>query len=70
NEWSIALGKPEEDALRELARSLKIVGLTPAQCGIGFRTMELLSEQGIDAEAAAHFIGDTYERCKFWSHTK
>jgi hypothetical protein len=24
NEWSIALGKPEADVLRELARSLKI----------------------------------------------
>lgn len=53
-----------------MAKSLKIVGLSPAQCAIGFRTMELLSEQGIDAEAAAHFIGDTYERYKNFGVTK
>ena len=56
NDWSIALGKPEADALRELAKSLNIIGLTPAQCAIGFRTMKLLSAQGIVAEAAADFI--------------
>ena len=64
NEWSTALGKPEADAFRELAKSLNIAGLTPAQCAIGFRTMKLLSEQNIDADAAAQFIGDTYKKCK------
>ena len=39
-------------------------GLTPAQCAIGFRTMNLLSGQNIDAEAASQFIGDTYKKCK------
>jgi hypothetical protein len=38
NEWSYTLGKYEADALRELAKLLKIACLSPAQCAIGFRT--------------------------------
>ena len=68
NNWSIALGKPEADALRELAKVLNSAGLTPAQCAIGFRTMTLLREQNIDADAAAQLIVDIYidiyKKCK------
>ena len=64
NEWTNALGKYETDALRELAKSLKIAELSPAQCAIGFRTMKILSEYGIDGETAEHFISDTYKKCK------
>jgi hypothetical protein len=64
NEWSIAIGKPEAYEFRELAKTLNIAGLTPAQCAIGFRTMKLLSEQNIDADAAAQLIGDVYKKCK------
>jgi hypothetical protein len=64
NEWTNALGKYEADALRELAKSLKLAGLSPAQCAVGFRTMKILSEQGIDIETAEHFISDTYKKCK------
>jgi len=61
---SIALGKPEADALRELAKVLNSAGLTPAQCAIGFRTKTLLREQNIDADAAAQLIVDIYKKCK------
>jgi hypothetical protein len=64
NEWSIALGKPEADAFRELAKTLTIAGITPAQCAIGFRTMTLLSEQNIDEDVAAQLIIETYKKCK------
>jgi hypothetical protein len=64
NEWSNTLGKYEADALRDLAKSLKIAGLSPAQCAIGFRTMKILSEQGIDRETAEYFISDTYKKCE------
>jgi predicted RNase H-like nuclease (RuvC/YqgF family) len=63
NEWTNSLGKYEADALRELAKLLKIAGLSPAQCAVGFRTMKTLSEQGIDGETAEHFISDTYKKC-------
>jgi hypothetical protein len=64
NEWTNAFGKYEADALRQLAKSLKIAGLSPAQCAIGFRTMKILSEQGIDGETAEHFISDIYKKCE------
>jgi len=65
NEWTNTLGKYEADALRELAKSLKIAGLSPAQCAVGFRTMKILSEHGIeDGETAEHFISDTYKKCE------
>ena len=64
NEWSIALGKPEADAFRELAKALNIASITPAQCAIGFRTMTLLSEQNIDEDVAAQLIIETYKKCK------
>jgi hypothetical protein len=65
NEWTNTLGKYEADALRELAKSLKIAGLSPAQCAIGFRAMKILSEQGVeDGETAEHFISDTYKKCE------
>ena len=47
-----------------MAKSLKIAELSPAQCAIGFRTMKILSEHGIDGETAEHFISDTYKKCK------
>jgi hypothetical protein len=64
NDWSIALGKPDADAFRELAKALNAAGLSPAQCAIGFRTRTLLNEQNIDADAAAQLIGDIYKKCK------
>jgi hypothetical protein len=64
NEWSIALGKPEADAFRELAKAMNAAGLTPAQWAIGFRTIKFLSGQNIDPEAATQLIMDIYNKCK------
>jgi hypothetical protein len=63
NEWTNALGRYEADAMRELGKSLKTAHLSPAQCAIGFRTMKVLSDQGIDGETAEHIISDTYNKC-------
>ncbi|MPZ08119.1 MAG: hypothetical protein GEU26_17175 [Nitrososphaeraceae archaeon] len=62
-EWTNALGKYEADALRELVKSLKSSGLSPAQCATGFRIMKIFEEQGMDAEAAEHFMSETYKKC-------
>jgi len=62
-EWTNALGRYEADALRELGKSLKTAHLSPAQCATGFRTMKVLSDQGIDGETAEHIISDTYKKC-------
>src|SRR5690242_15608323 len=58
NEWSMAIGKPESDAIRELAKAMNAAGITPAECAIGFRTIKLVSGQNIDAEAATQLIMD------------
>ena len=62
-EWTDELGKYEVDALRELAKSIKREGLSPAQCAIGSRIMKIFAEQGIDGEIAERFISDTYKKC-------
>jgi hypothetical protein len=54
----IALG------LRELYGLLSRDGLSIAQCAIGFRTMKLFSDQGVDPETAEHFISDLYKECR------
>jgi hypothetical protein len=63
NDWTNALSRYEADALRELGKSLKTAHLSPAQCAIGFRTMKVLSDQGIDGETAEYIISDTYKKC-------
>jgi hypothetical protein len=53
----------EADALREVGKSLKTAHLSPAQCAIGFRTMKVLTDQGLDGETAENIISDTYNKC-------
>ncbi|HEY7080225.1 MAG TPA: hypothetical protein VH500_11020 [Nitrososphaeraceae archaeon] len=64
NEWSMDNGKHEADAFRELAKAMNTAGLTPARCAIGFRTINLLSGQNVDPEAATQLIMDIYNKCK------
>jgi hypothetical protein len=42
NEWRSTLGFYAADALRELSVTLKKIGITPAQCAIGFRVAMML----------------------------
>jgi hypothetical protein len=46
NEWRVDLGLPSANALRELGVTLKRVGITPAQCALGFRTATLMHRIG------------------------
>ena len=39
--WTNEIGKYEADALRELAKSLKREGLSPAQCAIGSSALHI-----------------------------
>jgi len=58
-----AIGRDVMRGLRELGVLLKREGLSPAQCAIGFRIMKIFVDQGVDEEAAEHFISDTYKEC-------
>jgi hypothetical protein len=58
-----AIGRDVMRGLRELGVLLKREGLSPAQCAIGFRIIKIFADQGVDREAAEHFISDTYKEC-------
>jgi cell division protein FtsB len=64
NDYRAALGFPTADALRELGVTLRRVGITPAQCALGFRTATLMHRIGVNEESFDLFIVDVYNRCK------
>jgi len=62
-EWEDAIGRDVARGLREMAVLLKKEGISPAQCAIGLRIMKIFENQGVDAEAAEHFVSDMYQEC-------
>lgn len=62
-EWQDKIGRDLAQGLRVLYGSLDREDLTVAECAIGFRSMKIFSEQGVDAETAEHFISDLYKDC-------
>lgn len=61
--WKNEIGKPEANALRELAKSIRASDLSPAQCAVGFRISNIISELGLDADNVVQFLSDTYKKC-------
>ena len=45
NDWRRGLGFAVAEELRELAVTLKKVGISPAQCALGFRVATILHKQ-------------------------
>jgi hypothetical protein len=64
NEWRAALGFPTADALRELAVTLRRLGISAAQCALGFRVATLMLRIGVKEDSFESFILDVYNRCK------
>src|SRR5919198_4200881 len=64
NEWGIGLGLALADELRELAVTMKKVGITAAQCALGFRAAMILNKIGVKEDDMEYFISDIYNRCK------
>jgi predicted nucleic acid-binding Zn-ribbon protein len=64
NKWRKGLGYPLADELRELATTLKKIGITATQCAVGFRLATIMIKLGIDEEKFESFISDIYEKCK------
>jgi DNA repair exonuclease SbcCD ATPase subunit len=63
NEWRRGLGVPTADELRELATSFRKVGITPAQCALGFRVAMIMERLGVKEDDFERFILDGYNRC-------
>ncbi|HZD82868.1 MAG TPA: hypothetical protein VE076_08330 [Nitrososphaeraceae archaeon] len=63
NEWRLALGFSAADGLRELAVTLKKIGITPAQCALGFRAAMTMNKLGVREDDFESFMSDVYDRC-------
>jgi alanine racemase len=61
NEWRLAFSAA--DGLRELAVTLKKIGITPAQCALGFRVAMTMNRLGVREDKFESFMSDIYNRC-------
>ena len=64
NEWRATLGFPTADMLRELAVTLRRLGISAAQCALGSRVATLMLRIGVKEDSFESFILDVYNRCK------
>ena len=62
NEWRDALGFSAADGLRELAVTLRKIGITAAQCAAGFRVAMMMSRLGVIENSFESFMIDVYKR--------
>ncbi len=64
NEWRRGLGSAIIDDLRELGVTFRKVGITPAQCALGFRTAMMIAKLGVRKEDDLEpFILHVYNNC-------
>jgi hypothetical protein len=63
NEWRQGLGSTTGTELRELAVTLKKVGINPAQCATGFRAAIAMTKLGVKEDDFESFMSDVYNRC-------
>jgi hypothetical protein len=64
NEWRQQLGFSLVDELRELAITLKRIGISPAQCAVGCRIAMIMLNLGVKEDSLEQFILDVYNRCR------
>jgi hypothetical protein len=62
DDWRLALGFSAADELRELAVTLRKIGITPAQCAIGFRVAMMMNRLGVIENGFESFMNDVYNR--------
>jgi hypothetical protein len=63
-EWRHNLGFGLADELRELAVTMKKVGINAVQCALGFRIATIMLNVGVNEDSFESFIVDVYSRCK------
>jgi hypothetical protein len=64
NEWRQALGLSAADELRELAVTLKKIGISAAQCAAGSRVAMIMNRLGVKEDNFESFMSDVYSRSK------
>ena len=63
-EWRRNLGFGLADELRQLAVTVKKLGINTAQCALGFRIATIMLNIGVNEDGFESFILDVYNRCK------
>ena len=58
----MGLGESTADSLRELAVSLRKLGITAPECASGFRVAKILQKLGVVEETYLSFISDTFKQ--------
>ena len=64
NEWRQGLGSSVADDLRDLATTLRKIGITPAQCSLGCRFAKMMINLGVNEDGFESYILEIYNRCK------
>ena len=64
NEWKHNLGFSLADDLRELAVTMKRIGVTASQCALGSRVAMIMLNMGIKEDDFESYILDIYNHCK------
>src|SRR5918994_2607621 len=64
NNWRQYLGFAAADELRDLAVTLNKIGITPAQCAVGFRVAMIMNRLGVKEDSFESFMSDVYNHCK------
>ena len=62
NEWRQSIDFPVADELRELAVTLKKIGITPGECAIGCRVSMMMNRVGVGNDQLQSFLSDVYKR--------
>jgi hypothetical protein len=60
--WSHSVGPDLANLLRGLAVTLRKLGMSPAQCAFGLRTVNLIDKMGFDVNSIESFLSEVYSR--------
>lgn len=62
DEWSHSVGRELANLLRDLAVTLRKLGMSPAQCALGLRIVNLIDKMGLDVNSIEAFLSEVYNR--------
>jgi DNA-binding transcriptional MerR regulator len=63
NEWRMRVGSYAADELRDLGVTLRRIGISHAQCAVGFRIATMLRRFGVQEDKFESFVSYIHNRC-------
>jgi hypothetical protein len=61
-EWRNSIGLHLAPVIRDLAVTLRRLGMSPAQCASGLRTLNVANKMGLDMNSTESFLSEVYTR--------